>query len=128
MTAPRPGDQRLQRSQRLTRPPEFARVYGEGTKVVGRFLVLWYRPTTSGGYRLGVVASRKVGGSVVRTRCRRRLREVFRRHRSGLVGHGEVVLIARRGLADAPWDEVCEEWRRVSARLALTGSAGSPNE
>jgi ribonuclease P protein component len=67
---------------------------------------------------LGVVAGRKVGRAVQRARARRLLREAFRRHRYLLGGPYDVVLIARRSVLDAPWDELVKEL------IDLAGKAG----
>ncbi len=49
------------------------------------------------GARLGITASRKVGGAVERNRVKRRVREWFRRSQAALVPELELVVIARRG-------------------------------
>jgi ribonuclease P protein component len=75
-------------------------------------------PADGAGARLGVTASRKVGNAVVRTRCKRRLRELFRtedRHFAG--GDVDVVINARRGCAAAPWEALVHEYRRHQAKV-----------
>lgn len=47
--------------------------------------------------RLGITASRKVGGAVKRNRVKRRVREWFRRGQGGLAPELDLVVIARRG-------------------------------
>jgi ribonuclease P protein component len=47
--------------------------------------------------RLGVVASRKVGGSVERNRCKRLVREAFRLHQGAFPPGIDVVVIVRPG-------------------------------
>ena len=54
------------------------------------------------------MASKRVGGAVVRNRAKRRLREIFRRERPSQAagasrGSLDVVAIARRELVDAPF-------------------------
>ena len=44
----------------------------------GRFVVLYAHVAVGEPSRLGIVASRKVGGAVVRNRTKRRLREIGR--------------------------------------------------
>jgi ribonuclease P protein component len=103
---------------------EFVRVYREGVRASGQYIVLWARSReqTGGGVRLGVTASRRVGKAVVRNRCKRRLRELFRSHREwwGQIAV-DVVLNARAGCADVRWSELRGEYhrcvRRVRARL-----------
>ena len=72
----------------------------------------------SAGWRLGVTASRKVGGAVVRTRCKRRLRELFRNHPTRHGGRPvDMVINARRGCAAAPWDELQRDFERCVRSL-----------
>ena len=49
--------------------------------------------------RIGITASRKVGGAVVRNRFKRRVRDWFRRSRAQLPEDVDVVVIARPGAA-----------------------------
>lgn len=65
------------------------------------------------GPRLGITATRKVGGAVVRNRCRRRIRAAARA-REHVVGERplDVVVNVKRELADAPWAEVVGEFER----------------
>ncbi len=67
--------------------------------------------------RFGLVVTRKLGGAVVRNRIKRRLREVLRRVGMRLLG-SDVVLLARRSAADAPWEELVAD---VSRALAVNG-------
>jgi ribonuclease P protein component len=54
-----------------------------------------------------VTASRRVGGAVVRSRCKRRLRELYRIHRHVFGDFPvDVVANARRSCATAPWKEL----------------------
>ena len=83
-------------------------------------MVLWYREEKGQPLRLGVVASRKVGPSVDRSRARRRLREVFRRHRAQFAGGGDVLLSARRAILTARWPDVCDELLGLADRIGLS--------
>lgn len=56
--------------------------------------------------RVAFVASRKVGGAVQRNRAKRLLKEVFRRRRPVRAVPADLVLVARRGIADADYAEV----------------------
>jgi len=67
--------------------------------------------------RLGLTVSRRVGGAVVRTRVKRRLREWFRRHRDLFPTGRDFVVIARPAAATASADEVGRELEAALARL-----------
>ena len=85
--------------------------------------------------RLGVTASRRVGGAVVRSRCKRRLRELYRAHRAEFSAAAlDVVLNARRSTASAPWVELEKDYlacvRRGIAKLqdvTMADTDGVPN-
>lgn len=67
----------------------------------------------AGQRRLGVTASRKVGGAVVRNRVKRRIREVFRLHRELLPDASDVVVIARPGAGELSWTVLEREVREL---------------
>ena len=88
---------------RLRRSADYRRLYREGTRVSSRWFVV-FGVRVDAESRFGITASKKVGNAVVRNRCKRRLRELARRH---LPPKGwEIVVNARRGLATAPWGEL----------------------
>lgn len=68
----------LPADRKLRRRSEFQRVFDGGRRAHGRFLTLIAAPAPSTTTRLGIVASRRLGGAVVRNRAKRLIREVFR--------------------------------------------------
>jgi ribonuclease P protein component len=107
---------------RLRARHEFTVVQDTGRRVATRYMTLLGRPNALERDRLGVVASRRIGGAVVRNRAKRRLREVFRR---GLAAGSprpgdrtlDVVAIARRDLVDAPFAAVEADFQNALRRL-----------
>jgi ribonuclease P protein component len=71
------------------------------------------------GPRLGVTATRALGGAVVRNRIKRRLREAFRLHRANLVASWDIVLNPRRAAAGASFTEVQNALMKVFARCEI---------
>lgn len=71
--------------------------------------------------RVGVVASRKVGGAVVRNKAKRWMRELFRRNSDLLESPMDVLIVAMPDMARATWSEVREEYlqavREVGRRM-----------
>jgi ribonuclease P protein component len=103
---------------RLRSRAEFLAVQGTGRRVSARFMTLLGLRNERGHDRLGIVASRRVGGAVARNRAKRRLREAFRHEAPGAgVPSLDVVVIARRELVDAPVASVRSDFRAALDRL-----------
>jgi len=112
------------RVRALPLPWQFRYCYDGGRKIVTRYAVVFIRdPVDSIGIRVGVVASRKVGGAVKRNRARRLLRETARsldprwQNRSLWI-----VFVARESINERSAGEVHDEIARVlSESGAFTG-------
>ena len=98
---------------------EFRRLYHRGTSSAGRHLVLYCRKNRLGRNRLGLVSSTKLGHAVVRNRCRRRLREVYRLEKPQLKTGYDIILVARSRTATAPWLELQKRFRRLCRKVDL---------
>ena len=88
----------MPKRRRLSRSGEFDRVYRDGSSHATRYLVLYTFPRRDEeerDVRLGVSASRKVGGAVERNRVKRLLREAFWATADELGGGHDFVIVAR---------------------------------
>ena len=65
-------------ARRIRRRGEFQRVFDAGRRAHGRYLTIIAAPAPGADSRLGIVASKKLGGAVVRNRAKRLIREMFR--------------------------------------------------
>lgn len=85
---------------RLLSKPQFDAVLNDGIKVVCRdfVLVASSKPIDRDSARLGLVVSRKVGGSVERNRVKRCVRESFRSQFPESLKGRDLVVIARPSL------------------------------
>jgi ribonuclease P protein component len=108
---------------RLRSRREYLAVQQGGRRISTRFLTVLVLPNTLGRDRLGIVASRKIGGAVVRNRAKRRLRELFRHHdpsrsaftqgRRGL----DLVVIAKREVPGAESEALRADFGAALSRL-----------
>ncbi len=117
------GRQRLGAAQRVKRTSDFEKIRQKGQRLTKGCLILnWLMDPGQPQARLGVVASRKIGGAVVRSHAKRLLRESFRRHRQALVGPAEIVLVARGSIARASYAQVERDYLSAlrAARLVAT--------
>jgi ribonuclease P protein component len=86
-------------AERVRRRPDYQRVYENGSKTGGRYSTVFLLRNSGGPGRLGIAATKKLGGAVQRNRAKRLIREVFRRNK---VAQGyDVVVIPKRPLLNA---------------------------
>ena len=111
---------RLPAVRRLKVSREFERVRKEGRAVRGGLLMLSVLPMDGEKrFRVGLITSRRVGGSVVRNRVRRRLREIVRRNQQALKGGIWFVVIARRSAAQNDSAALEAEWLHLARRTGI---------
>ena len=87
--------------QRIRRATDFAAVRNRGIKINGgafflQAIVIASQPGDTPLRRVGVIASRRIGGAVVRNRAKRRFRELFRTHQDMLPRRCDIVIVVRR--------------------------------
>ena len=106
------------KAARLLRRPEFTRLSAGRPGFSGpAFLVVWQQ-NKYGFPRLGVTASRKVGGAVVRNRIKRQVREFFRQHRHDLPAVDLNVIVRSRAATldgSALRDELQRAFQRIGS-------------
>ncbi|GLZ27567.1 ribonuclease P protein component [Stutzerimonas stutzeri] len=115
------------REKRLLTPRQFKAVFDSPSgKVPGRNVLLLARENDLQHPRLGLVIGKKsVKLSVERNRIKRQIRETFRHHQMELAGW-DIVIIARKGLADLDNPELAKQfaklWKRLSRNPAKTAA------
>lgn len=87
----------MQRKLRLRKKQDFGKVYRHGRSFANaQFVVYWRKQTNPDCFRLGVSASAKLGGAVVRNRLRRRVKEIVRLQAAKLQDGYDLILIVRK--------------------------------
>jgi ribonuclease P protein component len=103
---------------RLRAREEFQAVDRGGRRVSGRCVTLVGRPNGRAADRLGVIASRRIGGAVERNLAKRRLRDVFRRRAASPGAPAlDVVAIAKAELVRAPFSVVESDFLAALSKL-----------
>jgi ribonuclease P protein component len=111
----------LRRCERLRRAGEFRRAFRQGLRLDGPLFLLLAVPNQAGHGRLGLVASRRLGGAAARNRVKRLLREGFRRNKpeSAL----DLVIVPKPEIAALGYAEVERELQQRLGRLAARRAA-----
>jgi len=108
----------VERQIRLRQRKDVRRVYDEGQSWAHHLLVLVARPNGLEFSRVGVTASRKLGGAAARNRAKRLMREAARCLYPQFVIGWDVMLIARPRILEAKEPQV---ERALSALLKRAG-------
>jgi ribonuclease P protein component len=106
-------------ARRIRRRAEYQRVFDAGRRAHGRYFTIVAAPAEGPLSRLGIVASRKVGGAVARNRAKRLIRQVFRTAPIPAVA-ADLIVIAKPAAAGAGATDVATDYRVTLKRLGLS--------
>ena len=104
---------------RLKKDIEFRKVYGKGTSIANKLLVLFTIKNHSDHNRVGFSVSKKVGKSVVRNRTRRLMKESFRSMSDEVEKGYSLVFIARVNIKDASYKDVEKAMKHLFKKSKL---------
>jgi len=100
---------RFPRSCRLVRRAEFEAVYRGGQRRSSASFVVFFLPNGRAESRFGISVKRALGKATVRSRIRRRVREIFRLHRRELPAGWDIVVHPRGPVARLRFALLAEE-------------------
>lgn len=115
---------RFDKSRRVRRRGEFQEAFERGARVHGRYMTVVVAPTPGATCRLGIVASKKLGGAVVRNKAKRLIREVFRNNPPNVQPAVDLVVIPRRELVTAKYPDIEDDFKSVCRRMAMRSVSG----
>lgn len=114
----RSGDRTPSSANRVRKRACYLEIQAKGLRVNGDCLVFILLHRAQGQpLRLGITASRRIGGAVQRNRSRRLIREGFRAVFSELPEALDIVVIVRRPLGERKLPAIVAEWRRALPRI-----------
>ena len=105
---------RFRSAERIRRRADFQQVYARGVRIHSRYATVFILSNSLGTGRLGIAATRKLGGAVARNRAKRLIREVFRRNK--IASGFDVVVVPKRELLDASLTVLEADYRHTLER------------
>ena len=105
--------------QTLRNSQQFRRVYEQGHKIHTPFFSAFFLRNEAGERRYGITVTRKIGGAVIRNRCKRRLREVIRKYEfpDSHMGGFDLVINVKAGLAETNFRQLEQAFSQVMDRF-----------
>jgi ribonuclease P protein component len=113
------GGHTFPKAKHIRKRGEFLKLQQVGRRRAGTRFVVITAPGRTDVSRLGITASRRVGGAVVRNRIKRMVREFFRTHDDRIQPPRDVVVIAKPAAAGADYADVKRE---LGAALKINAS------
>lgn len=83
------------------------------------YLVLYARKNRSGGNRLGITVSKKLGKAHIRNRTRRRIREVYRLNELCFQPGWDIVVVARSKAVEASFDKLTGSFLALAKKARI---------
>ena len=96
----------------------FRRLYGTKGYANG-ILVLYARRNRTGGNRVGITVSKKLGKAHIRNRVRRRFREVYRLNEEKFQRGWDIVVVARSRAVDASFADLTEAYLSLAKKAGI---------
>lgn len=92
-----------------------------GARIRGRYLTLFVLSNELDVTRVGVVATRRLGGAVIRNRSKRLVREIYRLNKAKTNALGlDIIVMPRPGFSEVPFDTLQADYLSVVKRHGQT--------
>lgn len=110
---------RFYKKEHLRKRSLFRKVFEFGRYAATPMLSVHFLPNLEKSRRVGFSAGKKLGGAVVRNRCKRRLRECYRLHQSEVPDGMDMIIVARRAMVDAKWSGIVASFQEAVRRSRI---------
>lgn len=107
----------LDQERRISRSKDYGRIYKQGRRLGGKYIIVFALANQLPYSRFGVVTSKKVGNAVIRNRAKRQLRELIRKNLAHLQPGYDVVIVARYNIKAAIFAEIEKDFLRSMKRI-----------
>jgi ribonuclease P protein component len=104
---------RYKKIERLRVSYQFKWVYDKGRRYNSSLFTFFVLKNNEPVSRLGVTVTRKIGNAVERNRCKRTLREIFRKNKILLINHYDLVFNVKKPMIKTPYKQVEAEFLRL---------------
>ena len=98
---------------------DFDRLYKKGRSVADRYVVVFHIDNGLGYSRKAFLASKKVGGAILRNRARRLMKESFRKLEHEIKPGNDILMIARNTIVGTNLAQVEESMRKALVKSKL---------
>lgn len=90
---------------------EFLNLFKRGNYVCGRACVVYFRKNGTPQNKLGISTGKKTGNAVVRSRCRRIIRQAYRENEQLIPRGYNIVVVSREGCGDCKSTDISRFFR-----------------
>jgi ribonuclease P protein component len=106
------------KADRILKRDEFINLSKYGRRLQNEHFIAYFAAGRLGRSRLGITATRKFGGAVKRNRMKRLIREYFRLNRNLIRGEWDINVIAKKGAAELPSNELFSSLQNIFDRIS----------
>ncbi|SDW76786.1 ribonuclease P protein component [Marinococcus luteus] len=113
----------MKKHNRLKKNHEFSYIFAHGTSFANRQFVLYtLKKEEQVHYRAGLTVSKRMGNAVMRNRIKRYLREALSELEPRIPGGYDLIVIARKPVADMDYHETKKSLTHVFKKAGLLNS------
>ncbi|MBO8159694.1 ribonuclease P protein component [Thermosyntropha sp.] len=109
----------LKREFRISKAGDYKRVYENGQRFSGKYVIIYIKENGLGYNRFGFVASKKIGSAVVRNKLKRQLRAIINNEKNNLKGNFDVVIVCRRNVDGCTFSILYKDVMKILKKAGL---------